>query len=212
MVGSGVVFDNARRTVTESFPPPSLGGSFIALFVGCDPKIEHGIFGKIDAMEFASDAAVLREVNEVYAQAHLDEQELGRWPKDGTLPPSLQECCIAVADSGDSLSEAPGDVGPAQMTSHGETADAHVVPPWTSAIDPAAEDDTSAPIMWSTLSTKLEEAADLGSRIKLREAEARVQEGSDAIDGISRELLLKTCGTLNTCFGEAVKGNAGRTL
>ena len=53
LVGSGVVFDNARRTVTESFPPPSLGGSFIALFVGCDPKIEHGIFGKIDAMEFA---------------------------------------------------------------------------------------------------------------------------------------------------------------
>ena len=46
LVGSGVVFDNARRIVTESFPPPSLGGSFIALFVGCDPKIEHGIFGK----------------------------------------------------------------------------------------------------------------------------------------------------------------------
>ena len=82
-----------------------------------------------------------------------------------------------MADSGDSFSEAPGNVGPAQMTSHGETADAHVVPPWTSAIDPAAEDDTSAPIMWSTLSTKLEESADLGSRIKLREAEAWVQDG-----------------------------------
>ena len=56
--------------------------------------------------------------------------------------------------------------------------------------------------MWSTLSTKLEDAADLGSRIRLREAEARVQEGSDAIDDISRELLLKTCGTLETCFGK----------
>ena len=58
--------------------------------MGNDPKIEHGIFGKTDANEFASDAAVLREVNEVYAEAHLDEQELGRWPTDGTLPPSFQ--------------------------------------------------------------------------------------------------------------------------
>ena len=62
------------------------------------------------------------------------------------------------------------------MTSHGETSDVHVVPPWTSAIDEAAEDDTSAPVMWSTLAAKLEEAADLGSRIKLRETEARVIE------------------------------------
>ena len=54
--------------------------------------------------------------------------------------------------------------------------------------------------MWSALSTKLEVAAALGSRIKLRETEARVQEGSDAINEISRELLLKTCGTLNKCF------------
>ncbi len=37
--GSGIVFDNARRTHSESFPPASLGNSFIAVFVGCDPKI-----------------------------------------------------------------------------------------------------------------------------------------------------------------------------
>ncbi len=139
-------------------------------------------------------------MNEVYAEASLDERELARWPKDGSLPESLRECCIALPDCDPALSEAPGTVGPAQMTSHGDTADVQVVPPWTSAIDPAAEDDTSAPVMWMTLSTKLEEAADLGSRIKVREAEARLLEGSAATDEISRELLLKTCGTLKACF------------
>ena len=59
--GSGIVFDNAQRTDSESFPPASLGGSFIAVFVGCDPEIEHGVFGKINAAEFASDAASLRD-------------------------------------------------------------------------------------------------------------------------------------------------------
>ena len=70
------------------------------------------------------------------------------------------------------------------MTSHGETADVHVVPPWTSAIDEGAEDDTSAPVLWGTLAAKLDEAAGLGSRIVIREAEARVQEGSEAVDEI----------------------------
>ena len=154
----------------------------------------------IDVEEFASDAAALRAVNEVYVQAYLDEQELARWPRDGSLPASLRECCIAIAGSEAELSEVPGDVGPAQMTSHGETSDVHVVPPWTSAIDEAAEDDTSAPVMWSTLAAKLEEAADLGSRIKLRETEARVMEASDAVDDIGRDVLLKTCGTLTQCF------------
>ena len=74
--GTGIVFDNARRTETESFPPASLGGSFVALFVGSDAAIEHGVFGKIGAEEFASDAASLRAVNEVYAEAYLDEKEL----------------------------------------------------------------------------------------------------------------------------------------
>ena len=198
--GTGIVFDNARRTETESFPPASLGGSFIALFVGSDAAVEHGVFGKIDAKEFASDAASLRAVNEVYAQAYLDEKELASWPRDGSAPASLRECCIAISTSEAELSEVPGTVGPAQMTSHGETADVHVVPPWTSAIDEAAEDDTSAPVLWGTLAAKLEEAADLGSRIMLREAEARVKEGSEAVDEHSREVLLNTCGQLKQCF------------
>ena len=62
MKGSGIVFDNARRTATESFPPASLGGSFIAVFVGCDAEIEQGVFGKINAVEFAEDAKILQEV------------------------------------------------------------------------------------------------------------------------------------------------------
>ena len=89
--GTGIVFDNARRTETESFPPASLGGSFIAVFVGSGAAVEHGVFGKIDAKEFASDAASLRAVNEVYAQAYLDEKELASWPRDGSAPASLRE-------------------------------------------------------------------------------------------------------------------------
>ena len=46
MIGSGIVFDNARRTQTESFPPASLGGSFIALFVGSDPEADHVFLAK----------------------------------------------------------------------------------------------------------------------------------------------------------------------
>ena len=67
MKGSGIVFDNARRTATESFPPASLGGSFIAVFVGCDAEIEQGVFGKINAVEFAEDAKILQEVKSMPA-------------------------------------------------------------------------------------------------------------------------------------------------
>ena len=89
MKGSGIVFDNARRTATEGFPPASLGGSFIAVFVGCDAELEQGVFGKINAVEFAEDAKIRQEVNEVYASAHLDERELAAWPTDGSAPYSL---------------------------------------------------------------------------------------------------------------------------
>ena len=85
-----IVFDNARRTDTESFPPTPFGGSFIALFVGSDAAVETGVFGKIDAEEFASDAASLRAVNEVYAQAYLGEKALASWPKYGSVPAPLR--------------------------------------------------------------------------------------------------------------------------
>ena len=81
------------------------------------------MFGKIDALEFASDAASLRTANEVFAQVSLDEKEFACWPKDGSVPASLRECCIATAETEAELSEAPGTEGPVQMTSHGETAD-----------------------------------------------------------------------------------------
>ena len=86
------------------------------------------------------------------------------------------------------------------MTSHGEGSDVHVVPPWTSAVEAAPEDDTSAPVLWTTLSAKLEEAADLGSRIKVREMEASVLEPGAVTDEVSREVLLKTCSSLKTYF------------
>ena len=89
--GTGIVFDNARRTETESFPPASLGGPFIALSVGSDAAIEHGVFGQIDAEEFASDARSLRAVNEVYVQAYLGERELSAWPTYGSAPESVHE-------------------------------------------------------------------------------------------------------------------------
>ena len=49
--GTGIAFDNACRTESESFPTASLGGSFIALFVGSDAAVEHGVFGEIDAKD-----------------------------------------------------------------------------------------------------------------------------------------------------------------
>ena len=94
------------------------------------------------------------------------------------------------------------------MNSHGETADLHAVPPWTSAIDPAPEDDTSAPLMWSMLAMKLDEAADLGSRIRVREVEAKVTDGSVARDELSREVLLETCGLLKDCLKKLSKSAA----
>ena len=59
-------------------------------------KVDHGVFGKKDAAEFRADALALQEVNEVYKQAHLDEAELPSWPKEGSVPQALAECCIAV--------------------------------------------------------------------------------------------------------------------
>ena len=187
------------RTPRAFLQSPSAARS-LPCSLGSDPAIEHGVFGKIDAEEFASDAASLRAVNEVYAEAYLDEKELASWPRDGSLPASLRDCGIAMSTSEAEHSEVPGAVGPAQMTSHGATADVHVVPPWTSAIDEAAEDDNSAPVLWGTMAAKLEEANNLGSRIKLREAEARVQEGSETVDEIGREVLLNTCSQLKQCF------------
>ena len=120
----------------------------------------------------------------------LGWERLASWPRDGSAPASLRDCCIAASTSEAERSEVPGAVGPAQMTSHGATADVHVAPPWTSAIDEAAEDDNSAPVLRGTMAAKLEEANNLGSRIKLREVEARVQDGSETVDEIGREVLL----------------------
>ena len=44
--GSGIVFDNARRTESESFPPSSLGGSFIAVFEGVTQTLSMGSLGR----------------------------------------------------------------------------------------------------------------------------------------------------------------------
>ena len=139
---------------------------------------------------------------------HKHEEEISRWPKDGSVPDSLRECCVAIPETESAEGEVPGAVGPAQMTSHGETADLHAVPAWTSAIDPAPEDESSVPLMWSTLAMKLEEAADLGSRIRVRELEAKVKDNSVAKDELSRELLLKTCGSLKECFKKLSKSAA----
>ena len=195
--GSGICVDNARRTSTELFPPASLGDSFVAVFVGCGDKVEHGIFGRIDATEFADDAAALRAVNDVYARARVDEEELSKWPSDGSVPRSLAECCIAVPECDPAaVTEVPGVQGPAEATSHGQSQDTHDVSPWVSAVDPAPEDDSSAPVLWATLASKLEDATDLGSRIKVNELSARVETSAAIKDEVSRDLLLETCQTL----------------
>ena len=74
----------------KAFLPIPLGGNGIAVLVGSDPTVEHGIFGNINAEEFAFDAAPLRAVNDVYARADLDEAELASWPRDVSVPASLQ--------------------------------------------------------------------------------------------------------------------------
>ena len=200
MKGSGIVFDNARRTASESFAPVSVGDSFVAAFVGTEAgKVEHDVFGKIDAAEFREDAMPLQQVNDVCAAAHLDEEELKRWPSNGDLPLALAECCIAVPTE-EAATEAPGTMGPARMSSAEDETSEAVVPPWASAVDPCPDDDTSAPILWSTLAAKLDEASDLGQRIKVRELEARVNEAGAVRDDLHREVLLNTCGVLKSSF------------
>ena len=55
--------------------------------------------------------------------------------------------------------EAPGTEGTAHMSSAAANEGEVHVPPWVSAIDPSPEDDSTVPILWSTLGAKLEEAS-----------------------------------------------------
>ena len=120
--GSAVVADSASRHFSKSFPPRSLGNSFVAVFAGPEgTSVDASIFGDVDANDFRADATALRQVNEVYAESCLDEEELRSWPAQPGVPQALLSSILAVPGPDvDVEDEAPGTAGPAHMTSgHG---------------------------------------------------------------------------------------------
>ncbi len=92
MKGSAIVVDQATKYFSKSVPPPSLYDTFIAVFVGPEesPDVDTSFFGTIDAHEFREDAQALQQVNETYADAHLNDEELRSGKADGAVPPSLR--------------------------------------------------------------------------------------------------------------------------
>ena len=202
MKGSAIVVDSASKHFSKSFPPRSLGNSFVAVFAGPEgTSVDASIFGDVDANDFRADATALRQVNEVYAESCLDEEELRSWPAQPGVPQALLSSMLAVpVPDVDVEDEAPGTVGPAHMTSgHGQHEKA-VVPPWVSAWNATAGEENSMPMLWSLLGEKLEEAVALGDGIRVQELEAKIRADAETLDELQREVLLTTCTTLKDCF------------
>ena len=97
MKGTGIVFPNASKAEHATFPPKSLGDSFVAVFCGFDDTDRrNALFEKVSAKSFKEQAKALQEQNEVYQAVEFDEKSVDAWPKDGTAPKVLLECCVQM--------------------------------------------------------------------------------------------------------------------
>ncbi|MCP4202768.1 MAG: hypothetical protein GY769_12645, partial [bacterium] len=203
MSGSAIVFPNGRKECQDTFPPKSLGDSFVAVFVGCDPAdLSSAFLGRVDAAEFRAVAAKLQSENPVYQKATLDEVELGKWPVDGTMPRVFEQCCVVLPAAEGDEEEVPGDVGPAQQVSgHVEEGEAAIVAPYVSAFADEDDDGTMARA-WAVAGAKLEEATAVGERVRLAETEAALDDGRTEANEIMREHLRGICKVLKASFAK----------
>ena len=71
----------------------------MAVFCGCDTTDRHhALFEKVSGPLFKTQSAALQQQNPVYATHEFDEKAVDSWPKDGTPPKVLLECCVHMAD------------------------------------------------------------------------------------------------------------------
>ena len=197
MKGSAIVVDQATKYFSRTFPPRSLDGTFVAVFAGPDDAddVDMSFFGTVNAVEFRSDAEGLRAVNETYASATMDEEELSSWKGAYFVPASLRSCCarIEVPSGNDAEDDAPALSGPAQATSGQEEGDRAFAPPYISALGCAEGESEAVPLLWSQLGERLEEAVALGDRIRAQELHARIAGSQHLQDELQREKLLQIC-------------------
>jgi hypothetical protein len=91
------VFPNGSKNAYSTFPPKSLGDSFVAVFCGFDTTDRrHALFETVCADKFKEESKALQQQNPVYAEAHFDEKAVDAWPQDGTPPKVLLECCVQM--------------------------------------------------------------------------------------------------------------------
>ena len=107
-VCGGIVFPNASKAEYTIFPPKSLGDSFVAVFCGFDTNDRrHALFESVSAESFKKQAKALQQENPVYASHHFDEKAVDEWPKDGSPPKILLECCVQLPDEQEQLLRVP---------------------------------------------------------------------------------------------------------
>ena len=96
-MSAGIVFPNGSKRQHTKFPPRCLGDSFVAVFCGFDSADRrHALFENVSAAAFKEQAKALQEQNPVYAMHEFDEKAVDEWPKDGTPPKVLLECCVQL--------------------------------------------------------------------------------------------------------------------
>ena len=94
---AGIVFPNGSKSQHTTFPPRSLGDSFVAVFCGFDATDRrHALFETVSSATFKEQAKALQQQNPVYAMHEFDEKAVDSWPKDGTPPKVLLECCVQL--------------------------------------------------------------------------------------------------------------------
>ena len=88
--GNCVLLPNASMDTDASFPPQSLGETFVAAFVGTNATdFSHAQFGTVHREEFQTQASFLQQHNQIYRQAKYRGDVVNKWPSGESLHLSL---------------------------------------------------------------------------------------------------------------------------
>ena len=129
------------------------------MFCGFDATDRrHALFETVSSATFKDQAKALQQQNAVYAASEFDEKAVDAWPKDGTPPQVLLECCVQLSSEDPmhpDTEEAAVTMGPAQMTNTLAEGQAAYVPTWVSAFSGDDESGEIVPAQWAMLGEKL---------------------------------------------------------
>ena len=197
MKGTCVLLPNADRETNDTFPPPSLGTSFVAVFCGMNTEdLRSAQFGMVDREEFIEQASFLQTHNAVYAAKKFNLKEVQRWPRGESVPPVISENFVLVKDIdgediGDMRARGPAEeVEPSSPDANDDSADSV---PWTPVLPDVSLHDLPVGSAFAVAADKFGQAEKIAVRTQAAEIQGQIESGCGPESEVNREQLLKAC-------------------